>query len=594
MARMRTKRIAHARALPRKKHTTRRIVLAFLLLVIVVGGCCGFMMFRSAMSAKNHLNNVIATAQSLNSGDMTDALTNIGSSVESIQTEAAAAKQDVSGPLWTAAEWIPVVGSDISSVRSAVNTLDDFAQTTLPQLQQAVNTLTGSSLSDGDGGLNMEPIITAADQLTVANDSLAAQAQTINDLPDAKIGLVQDALSKGKTQLTAVADTVNQLTGIVNMLPSFLGTDGARNYVLLAQTNSEIRGAGGMVGSVGSFSADNGKISVGEFHSNTQFSGNATDQIGEGESTLYSDMYFGTAIHNITSSPDFPQVARMASEFWEQQSFGGTSDGVMSLDPVALQAMIGATGSVTLSDGRVLDGTNTADFLLNGVYLEVSVEEQDTYFSETASQVIANMFTNMDSTKMMNLAKALMNMAGQRHFYFWSFHDEDVETLRDAGMTGEINNSESDSTVGLYLNEMYASKLDYYVDRHTVVEQTGTNADGSATYHVTTTLTNTMTAALNATVPWYINHLTPDGTAGNRTMIFAPTGGTVSNITASNGAQFTQVDAYDRTVYLGQLDIPVETTITLEWDVTTQAGADPLQIDQTPTCSDDPGIEYRY
>ena len=32
----------------------------------------------------------------------------------------------------------------------------------------------------------------------------------------------------------------------------------------------------------------------------------------------------------------------MAQKFWQAAPFGGSSDGVMSLDPVALQAMIGA------------------------------------------------------------------------------------------------------------------------------------------------------------------------------------------------------------------------------------------------------------
>ncbi|KAB8287241.1 Methyl-accepting chemotaxis protein [Bifidobacterium ramosum] len=594
-ARNRAFNSSHARAIPKQRHIGRWIALVIILLVLAAAaaaGTAGLKLYRSAMSAKGHLTKAISTAQSLKDGDLTTSLTNLDGIIGTMQTETAAAKQDLSDPLWTIAEKAPVYGTDIKSVRTAVDTLDDFAQTTLPQLKTAANTLLKSNLSDGNGGLNLEPIMAANKQFAAANKTLTAQAKTIDDLPDAKLSVIQNALSKGKTQLTNISGKVDQLTGILNMLPNFLGVNGARNYVILAQTNSEIRGAGGMAGSVGSFSADNGKITVNEFHPNAEFHGNATDQIGDGQATLFSDLYFGTAIHNITSTPDYPQVARMASEFWQQQSFGGASDGVMSLDPVALQAMIGATGPVTIN-GTTFDGTNTAEFLLNKVYIDIPVAQQDSYFTGTAAQVIANMFSNMDATKMMKLAKAMMDMAEQRHFYFWSFHDEDTATLRSAGVTGEITSDAKNPVVGMYLNEMYASKIDWYVDRKTTVQKTGTTADGGATYHVTTTFTNRLTAAENASLPSYINLNTPNGTAGDRVILFAPTGGSITNISASNGAGFTEVAAYDRSTYLGQLDIPVGTTITLEYDVTTGAGAADLQFDQTPTCTSDPGVTYQ-
>ena len=42
------------------------------------------------------------------------------SDVSYIQKEAAAAKQDVSGGLWTLAEKMPVVGGDVKTARTAI------------------------------------------------------------------------------------------------------------------------------------------------------------------------------------------------------------------------------------------------------------------------------------------------------------------------------------------------------------------------------------------------------------------------------------------------------------------------------------------
>lgn len=575
----------------KQRRTIRNVILGIgivLLAALCVVGVYGFRFYQSAMRAKGHVESVVSTASALKSDDMEQALNNLGSSVDSIQSEAAAAKQEVSSKMWDVAAKLPVVGQDVTTVRSAVNVLDDFAQNTLPELKQVSDTLLKSNLSSGDGTLNLEPIISASSELTKANDSLQSQAKTINALPHATIGALQNALTKGKTQITQVADTVNSLTGLVNMLPSFLGSDGVRTYVLLAQTNSEIRSSGGLVGSAGSFTADHGKISVGDFHSDGEIHGDATDQVGDGEYTLWSGLEYGSVIHNISASPDFPQVARMASEFWKQYA-GVDSDGVMSLDPVALQAMIQVTGSVTMPDGRVLDGTNTADFLLNGVYKEVAESAQDQYFEATASQVIAHMFSDMSSSKLISLAKAMINMASQRHVYFWSFHDEDTQVLRSAGVTHEITSDASKPQMGMYLNEMQASKIDYYCDRKTVVKRTGDQS-----YHVTVTFTNTLDAATAATLPRYITANAADGAIYNDVALFTPTGGTLSNLTSSTGSQFTEIQAYSRSVMKTSIKVPVGQTVTLEWDVTCADGAADLVFDQTPTNSDDPGITYEY
>lgn len=543
---------SHARTVTRTTHRVRNALLVVLLLLVVcaaAAGFSGFKLYKSAMSAKAHLNNVVNAAKVIKDGS-TDDMVKALSDVSYIQKEAAAAKQDVSGGLWTLAEKMPVVGGDVKTARTAIGTIDDFAQTTLPQLGKVVTTLTGASLSSGDGQLNMEPIIAAAQQLATVDQSVQSQARTIQDLPDAKLGVVNNALQNGKTQMAALAQVTENLSGMLNMLPNFLGANGARNYVLLAQTNSEIRGTGGLIGSAGSFSADNGKIAVGEFHADAEFPSNAAldDVNQDGDGTLYSGLYFGQVIHNLSSTPDFPRVASMAQKFWQAAPFGGSSDGVMSLDPVALQAMIGATGDVTLSDGRVLNGSNTAEFLLNGAYKELTPSAQDQYFSETAAQAV----------------------------------------LRSAGVTGEITNDAKNPVTGVYSNEMQASKMDWYIQRKSTVKRTGDN-----TYHVTYSFTNTLQPGEAGSLPEYITANAKGGVAVNRVVIYTPAGGEVSNVSASNGSSFAQVQAKDHMTYMDDISLAPQDTVTIEYDVTTAAGSANLKLDQTPTIGD-PAITYEY
>lgn len=584
----------------RKKSKAPLIILAVVLVLILgvagVGGYFAWNLYNSANTAKGYINNVISTATDLsNTDDISASLQSISGAVDSIQTDAAAAKAEVSGPLWEFAAKLPVIGSDIASVQSAANILDDFAQTTLPELKAASDTISTASLSGEDGSLNLEPIITLSSQLTSADELLAKQVEDLNAVPDSKIEQIQSALDKGRTKLTTLYEALDEVTGLVNMIPSLLGSDGTRNYLLIAQTNAEVRTAGGLAGSVGSFTTDNGNISFNDFHSDQDFpTGNVANLLGEGEASLWDGYGFGYYECNVTCEADYPTLAQMMAQYWTQQEWaaGETVDGVMSVDPVALGAILEITGPVVLSDSRVLDSSNTADFLLNTVYLEIATEDQDKYFQETAQQVIANMFSNMDSSKLFQFARKMLSLAEDRHVYFWSFHDEDTEILRKANLTHEVTNDASEPVLGLYYNEAKASKIDYYARRTTKI--TKSVVPEGTQYHVTMTLNNVLEASALSGLTTYITANTPDGSVQDDFVIMPPAGATISNLKCSDGSTFTEITAYERTNYRTRLVVAPEQSVTVEFDVTCEEGAADLVLDQTPQCTLENGITYEY
>ena len=112
-------------------------------------------------------------------------------------------------------------------------------------------------------------------------------------------------------------------------------------------------------------------------------------------------------IRDTFAVPDIARNAEMMNEAWQRSQYACDVDGIVSIDPVFIQKMVEINGNVTLEDGTVLTGKNTAEYMLNTIYKEVPVSLQDTYFEYIASTIMNNAFSNMDITKMMKVAQSI-------------------------------------------------------------------------------------------------------------------------------------------------------------------------------------------
>lgn len=74
----------------------------------------------------------------------------------------------------------------------------------------------------------------------------------------------------------------------------------------------------------------------------------------------------------------------------------------------------------------MLTGDNTAEFLLNKVYVDYPVSMQDAPFAQVAEQTVGSMFSNVDLTKLTKVAQLMGSMAEGRHFSMYAF-DETAE-----------------------------------------------------------------------------------------------------------------------------------------------------------------------
>lgn len=591
----------------RGAHTTRNILLLVLGVLVVlgaVGGFCAWRFYQQAMDVRDHeLAAVEAVSGLQDVSQLRDADT-MNAAIEQAQVHASAAKEIADGALWWVASYVPVLGDDVTAVRGMVDVVDGMVGETLPSLASTVQTLMNSGLSGGgEGQLNLQPIVDAQDGFAKVNELVQQQADAINALPQPHVGVVRSAYEQGKEQINKVADMLDQVNGMVQAMPKLLGQDGPRTYLLVAQTTSEQRSGGGLVGSLGTMQVDNGNISVGEFHSNKEFVALGESATAEEHDVFSDPLYFSFDVRDLFAVPDFSRTAEMLNTVWQRSEYVCDIDGVIAIDPLFIQEMVRINGDITLDNGQVLTGDNTAEFMLNGIYKAFDPDTQDMYFEYVASAVMDGAFSNMTMDKMMQIAQAMGTLAEGRHFYAYTFHEDEAEYFQGAGFAKNAPDSETDPEVGIYMNEQNASKLGWYLRRSSTITRTACNADGSQTYHVTFSITNTLTSDEMASATTYIlggaqpgvdGIVAPSGTSAQRMLFYAPAGGSITNFTASGDVRDQENKTMDgKNLITNVAYIAPGETVTFDFDVTTSAKAESdLRLDQTPAGWLDENVTY--
>ncbi len=261
-------RASHATSIPRRRHRIWPwvvLILALLVVLLGVSGFFGLKLYSEAKQVKVHEEQAMQLLDGVTDLGNLDNLDTVRQQISQAKTETAAANEIAHGTLWNIASKAPVYGDDITTVQGMTSVVDSLVSDSVPQFMNVLSTLKSAQLSSGDGQLNLQPILEAQKNIATANQSLQQQVQKYQQLPKAHIGMVKNAYATGNTQLTKMADKVNQLSGTFQILPDFLGSDQPRTYALMAMTTSEERSSGGLIGSVGVVTTDNGKISIGDF-----------------------------------------------------------------------------------------------------------------------------------------------------------------------------------------------------------------------------------------------------------------------------------------------------------------------------------------
>lgn len=481
--------------------------------------------------------NVVATIPDLAKARDTAGLESAANELSEHTGKALAATND---PIWTMVEQIPVFGENLSAVRKTTAAADILVDEALPPAVQLLGVIDINQLGLKDGRFDLAGYEAALPTIPALRDAVAkAQAEVADINEDNLVPQVKDAIGELTTVLDQAKPALDEAERVMPVALRILGQNEPRNYLLMFQNTAETRATGGIPASLALLHVENGALTLSGQSGSTELAGqgDGIDPILPPEALA---LYEGDTIRtmqNYTRTPDFPTSARLMSQVWTKE-IGGSIDGVISLDPIALEYLLGVTGPVTLADGGTLDQGNAARVLLEEVYDRFRPEEMDAYFRGAVDQIFTKVISGAGTP--LALFDAMRKGVDEHRVMAWFAREDEQAMSVESNASGTFApDNTKNAEVGIFLNDSGYGKLDYYLSSAvSVTADTCAAGDGPATITTSIQLTSNVPDsglsdyALNIRGPRFG---VPRDTIVMDVLFFGPVGGQITSVDPAEG-----------------------------------------------------------
>lgn len=259
-------------------------------------------------------------------------------------------------------------------------------------------------------------------------------------------------------------------TSMLPVLPSFLGTDQPRRFLVLAQNHEELRATGGFISGIGILEVHQGKIlnfDIGDSY--------AVDN----PEVVYPQppdpmAYYMKAGYwmprDANWSPDFPTSAKKALDLYTL-STGDHLDGVVAFDQVFIYHLLEVIGPVQLPGSQELvDARNVMQWMVeawapdNGKADEVWWGKRKSFMGLLAKAIRQKLTDIQDLSALMKVSQVVLKEMQSGHLMMY-FEDPDAQrSLHSAGLDAGIYPGQGDFLMLVDTN-MGFNKADSLIER---------------------------------------------------------------------------------------------------------------------------------
>ncbi|MBU0661118.1 DUF4012 domain-containing protein [Patescibacteria group bacterium] len=259
---------------------------------------------------------------------------------------------------------------------------------------------------------------------------------------------------------------------IVDQLPSLLGFEEKKTYLLLFLNNTEMRPGGGFIGSYATLEVEKGVPHILMMEGTEGIDGRAPANWKVTPPTiltkeLYVDRWY---FRDSNWSPDFIQSTKRSLEFYEAE--GGVAakeiDGVIGVTTHVLEAILEKTGPIEVQ-GLTFNASNVIELLEKEV--EYDFQDRGIHFSDR-KQIMRPFFDEIikrvgynalfDSEEYMAL---FMDLLKEKQIMIYGVEEAIATMAQEQGWDGSMEKTDGDYLLWADAN-LAALKTDHAMERH--------------------------------------------------------------------------------------------------------------------------------
>ena len=313
-------------------------------------------------------------------------------------------------------------------------------------------------------------------------------------------GILKLPVIKQLTQIIGLDFTSiqSEITTLARLSPILLGDNKPKQYLVAFQNTAEARGPGGILGAYALIEINNGDIKIIKTGSNAALQSNKEIPIKMPAEFMRIYGKNPAIWQNSNLSPHFPYGAQIWMASWQKQ-YGGNLAGVIGIDPTAISYILKATGDVKLASGEKITADNVVFKTLSQAYKKYEKDNnaRKQYLVDIMNATFAKLMANQFNK--VKMAQAVKRAIIENRLLVYTTDKDaqaEIEKIRVGGALQTVANNE----YRVVIQNIDASKLDYYLDRTVKVESTECKVNKQAL--VTVTVTNTVQNAHN--LPDYV------------------------------------------------------------------------------------------
>ena len=382
------------------------------------------------------------------------------------------------------AKHVPLLGTNVRAVESATRAAQVAAEAgagLADSIRQ--QTPSGSTLAENiysDGRVRFEVVRELTSPVVGAADSLRRAQRLVVDAPQPNIAPLRKQMFRIERQLDDAVAAADRAVTALRVLPALLAEGDGRRYLLAFQSPSEARGGGGFIGLLGVIDVRDGRLDLKTVQPPPHELVDPASEIQPVAAPSWMVDHYGRSVATNSSdsnlSAHFPSTAPLLARLYRQVT-GTPVDGVIAMDPIAMEHLLPATGPIEATrELPRITSDNVVEVVLHDSYRTLEGEQQnealravmETFWDRvTRGQLDARLFIS-----------GLGDAAVGGHLRVYAFDRTTQSALGNLSVAGDFT-TEGPHVQTVFHNSESVSKIDYFFDR-TVETIVQLNVDGSA------------------------------------------------------------------------------------------------------------------